>query len=177
MSPHQHEHPDAEPSSPSPALFDTDNEHDQRVRRRLTELAAEHGCSVEEVLQELNARLAGGQPPVAETSGAAPAGRLVGRPHVVRRRPADDVWGVVSVAYDGPPAAFRRPCTGQEPCPWRRDAPRDSSRQKRSSTPRRAIGPAAHRVGSAATPARRRSLWCAPAGCWPAPTATTRSWR
>ncbi|MER5996616.1 DUF6283 family protein [Streptomyces viridosporus] len=43
---------------------------------------------------------------------------------MVAQRPADDTWGVIGVAYDGPPAAPRRPCAGAEPCPWRRDAPR-----------------------------------------------------
>ncbi|MFK0154167.1 DUF6283 family protein [Streptomyces sp. NPDC090493] len=103
--------------------YDTDSAHDQRVRRRLAELAAERGSTVEQVLQELNARLASGQPLGVGTSAAAPA-RPGGEPHVVRCRPADDVWGVVGVAYDGPPSAPRRPCAGQEPCPWRRDAPR-----------------------------------------------------
>ncbi|MDX3020072.1 DUF6283 family protein [Streptomyces acidiscabies] len=102
--------------------YGTDSEHDQRVRRRLAELAAERGSTVEEVLQEIDARLAVGQPPGVETSAAASACPAP-EPHVVRRRSADDVWGVVGVGYDGPSAAPRRPCTGQEPCPWRRDAP------------------------------------------------------
>jgi hypothetical protein len=38
-------------------------------------------------------------------------------------RPADEQWGVFTVASRGPGSAQPRPCAGAEPCPWRRDAP------------------------------------------------------
>ncbi|MEU8653705.1 DUF6283 family protein [Streptomyces sp. NPDC048737] len=99
--------------------------HDRRVRARLAELAALRGCTLEEVLQQLNTHLAAGrtlvpEPPAGPRPEPAPRGAGA---RVVAQRPADDTWAVTGVAYDGPPAAPRRPCGGEEPCPWRRDAP------------------------------------------------------
>ncbi|CAL9665398.1 DUF6283 family protein [Streptomyces sp. Tu 3180] len=118
--------PAAQPSSADLPAGATDSEHDRRVRARLTELAARRGGTAEEVLQQLNAYLAAGEPPVPRAPAAPETGPAAreGSPRVVAQRPADDTWGVIGVAYDGPPAAPRRPCGGTEPCPWRRDAPR-----------------------------------------------------
>ncbi|WP_329142938.1 DUF6283 family protein [Streptomyces sp. NBC_01456] len=107
--------------------YSDDTEHDLRVRTRLAELAAERGLTAEELLAELNASLKAGQsllpadrtPPVSEAL-PLPAPRPTA---VLARRPADDVWEVISV-YEDVPTAPRRPCGGAEPCPWRRDAPR-----------------------------------------------------
>ncbi|MCZ1011921.1 DUF6283 family protein [Streptomyces lydicus] len=106
--------------------YSDETEHDLRVRTRLAELAAERGMTAEALLTELNAKLAAGQsllpadrtPPVSRAL-PVPAPRS---PSVLAERPADDVWGVVTLAHDVPTAP-RRPCGGTEPCPWRRDAP------------------------------------------------------
>ncbi|MFP8959033.1 DUF6283 family protein [Streptomyces nanhaiensis] len=143
----------------------TDHEHDRRVRARLAELAARHGMTAEEVLQDINARLAAGQPPSSEAppaSAAHPAPRP--SPRVVAHRPADDTWGVTGVAYDGPPAAPRRPCAGAgaEPCPWRRDAPRGQFPPQaflHSAPGNRTGGPTGRFGCHAGTPAR--PLLCA----------------
>jgi hypothetical protein len=99
-----------------------DTEHDLRVRTRLAELAAERGISAETLLAELNNDLRSGRSlvPTEETPSKALPDRSA---IVLAVRPADDVWGVVSLAHDGVPSAPRRPCGGEEPCPWRRDAP------------------------------------------------------
>lgn len=103
--------------------YDTDSAHDRRVRARLAERAAERGQSIDEVLAELNAALANGQPlPTLATPAAAPQPTATTAGRVVAQRPADDVWGVTTVVYDGPPVGQPRPCGGDEPCPWRRDA-------------------------------------------------------
>ncbi|GGN44774.1 hypothetical protein GCM10012285_27670 [Streptomyces kronopolitis] len=80
---------------------------------------------VEELLAELNASLEADQSllpadrtlPMSEAL-PVPAPRA---PAVMARRPADDIREVISV-YDNVPTARRRPCSGVEPCPWRRDA-------------------------------------------------------
>ncbi|MFD4576749.1 DUF6283 family protein [Streptomyces sp. NPDC058417] len=102
--------------------YGADTEHDLRVRTRLAELAAERGISVETLLAELNSDLRSGQSllPTEETPSKLLPDRSA---TILAVRPADDVWGVVSLAYDGVPSAPRRPCGGEEPCPWRRDAP------------------------------------------------------
>ncbi|MFI0219915.1 DUF6283 family protein [Streptomyces lydicus] len=108
--------------------YSGDTEHDLRVRARLDELAAERGLSVEDLLAELNASLEAGQC-LAGDGRMLPAPQALpasaSRPvTVLARRPADDVWGVTTIAHDGVPTAPKRPCGGVEPCPWRRDAPR-----------------------------------------------------
>ncbi|MFD8609451.1 DUF6283 family protein [Streptomyces sp. NPDC059631] len=102
--------------------YGADTEHDLRVRTRLVELAAERGVSVETLLTELNSILRSGRIllPTEETPPKALPGQSA---TVLAVRPADDVWGVVTLEYDGVPSAARQPCSGKEPCPWRRDAP------------------------------------------------------
>ncbi|MFE9629312.1 DUF6283 family protein [Streptomyces sp. NPDC006527] len=116
--------PAVQPAAPLPA-YGTDSAHDRRVHARLAELAALRGCTLEEVLQQLNTDLDAGRTPVPEPPAQPhpePAPRGAGA-RAVAQRPADDTWAVTGVAHDGPPAAPRRPCGGEEPCPWRRDAP------------------------------------------------------
>ncbi|NEA19746.1 DUF6283 family protein [Streptomyces halstedii] len=102
--------------------YGADTEHDLQVHTRLAGLAAERGISVETLLAELNSDLRSGRSllPTEETPSKALPDRSA---TVLVVRPADDVWGVVSLAYDGAPSAPRQPCGGEEPCPWRRDAP------------------------------------------------------
>ncbi|MFJ4879716.1 DUF6283 family protein [Streptomyces sp. NPDC088745] len=101
-------------------------EHDQRVRAHLAKLANARGLSVDKVVEALNATLASGQPLITdpehdgEASPGLPSSRKGGT--VTQQRPADSVWGVTSVDYQGPPVAQRSPCAGTERCPWRRDA-------------------------------------------------------
>lgn len=107
-----------------------DTEHDQRVRTRLAELAAERGMTVDDVLQQLNAAIGRGEAPfpagVADEgegeSGPPGLPRSPQATTIVRQRPGDEVWGVTSLEYQGPPVAQRSPCAGTERCPWRRDA-------------------------------------------------------
>ncbi|MFD0501693.1 DUF6283 family protein [Streptomyces rhizosphaericus] len=112
-------------------FFGSDTEHDRRVRARLEELALRRGSTVEDVLEQLNTALAtGGALPVLSVeeeadTAAGEVGVPGERPTIVRVRPADEVWGVVSV--DGAegsdtPDAKSAPCAGTEKCPWRRDA-------------------------------------------------------
>ncbi|MEV8335083.1 DUF6283 family protein [Streptomyces niveus] len=109
-------------------MFGSDTEHDARVRRRLAELAEERGISVDDVLGQLNAALREGDALLPTGSGDESGVESAGLPRsavvaeVVERRPADEVWAVVSLHHDGPPVAQRSPCAGPEPCPWRRDA-------------------------------------------------------
>ncbi len=42
---------------------------------------------------------------------------------VLGTRAAGEVWGVTTSEGYGPPSVQRSPCGGEEPCPWRRDAP------------------------------------------------------
>ncbi|HWU05446.1 MAG TPA: DUF6283 family protein [Streptomyces sp.] len=106
--------------------LDDEAEHDQRVRAHLAKLANARGLSVDEVLEALNATLSSGQPLITdpehdgEASLGLPSSRKGGT--VTQQRPADSVWGVTSVDYQGPPVAQRSPCAGTERCPWRRDA-------------------------------------------------------
>ncbi|MFD3798404.1 DUF6283 family protein [Streptomyces californicus] len=99
-----------------------DTAHDRRVRARLAELAAERGVSPEELLTQFNAAFRAGQSvlPVDERPVVPP--QPAQNAKVVAQRAADDIWGVVSLPYDGAPKAVARPCGGDEPCPWRRDA-------------------------------------------------------
>lgn len=103
-------------------------EHDQRVGARLAELAGERGMTVHEVLQALNAALSSGQPLANGNDGAEDEWVSAGLPssrkgaRVIRQRPADAIWGVTSLEYQGPPVAQRSPCASTERCPWRQDA-------------------------------------------------------
>ncbi|MGW7314698.1 DUF6283 family protein [Streptomyces sp. NPDC054865] len=106
-----------------PPSYNTDSEHDLRVRARLGELAAERGIPFEVLLAELNGRFQDGQSLLPSTEATPSKGLPDRAVTVLAQRPADDVWGVVSLAYDGVPSAPRQPCGGEEPCPWRRDAP------------------------------------------------------
>ncbi|MFJ4741340.1 DUF6283 family protein [Streptomyces sp. NPDC088775] len=77
-------------------------------------------------MEALNTALASGQPLItdpehdSEASPGLPSSRKGGT--VTQQRPADSVWGVTSVDYQGLPVAQRSPCAGTERCPWRRDA-------------------------------------------------------
>ncbi|WP_439681686.1 DUF6283 family protein [Embleya sp. MST-111070] len=106
--------------------YDADTAHDRRVRARLRELAAEAGLEPDALLVLLNAHAAAGEVPNScERSPRSPGIAAGSFPtaSVVAVRPADDVWGVTTVAHAGVPSAPVRPCGGVEPCPWRRDAP------------------------------------------------------
>jgi hypothetical protein len=106
--------------------FDDEAEHHQRVHAHLAKLAERRGLTVDEVLEALNVALASGRP-TTETecgdetdSGGLPSSRK--RSAITQKRPADAVWGVTTLEYQGPPVAQRSPCAGTERCPWRRDA-------------------------------------------------------
>ncbi|MFE4829958.1 DUF6283 family protein [Streptomyces sp. NPDC056672] len=51
-----------------------------------------------------------------------PGPRAAARGRIVAQRPAGDAW-VTTAESDGPPVVPHSPCGGDEPCPWRRDAP------------------------------------------------------
>lgn len=117
--------PQAPAASTAAAAFGEDTEHDRRVRARLAELAADWGTTEEEVLAQIDRAVRDDGPLPIHEPAPGPTPDTDARPpaRVLRVRPADDQWGVVTVASTDPRAAQPAPCAGAEPCPWRRDAP------------------------------------------------------
>ncbi|MER5891173.1 DUF6283 family protein [Streptomyces sp. NPDC001941] len=105
------------------SLVGADTAHDRRVRASLAVVAAQRGVSLESLLAQLNAAFRSGLSVVPCDEQPVDLPLPARAANVVAHRAADDVWEVVSVAYDGVPKAAARPCGGAEPCPWRRDAP------------------------------------------------------
>ncbi|WP_234431273.1 DUF6283 family protein [Streptomyces sp. NRRL F-5053] len=109
-------------------VYRSDTEHDRRVRAHLAVVAAASGTTVDALLDQIDTALTTGRHPRIPPQ-AAPEAESDARPTIVRTLPADDEWGVTTIT-GCTPAAQPRPCggahptTGDEPCPWRRDAPR-----------------------------------------------------
>lgn len=103
---------------------DPEGPEDQRVHEHLARAAADAGLTVAELLDQANAALSeGALPPHLVPASPTATDTITYAFTVAAVRPANREWGVATLV-GGVPAAQPRPCTGAEPCPWRRDAPR-----------------------------------------------------
>lgn len=169
--------PDALVTAP-PYPYSTDSEHDRRVRAVLTGLAASADIPVGELLQQIGAaahalkQLVPTGPAAGEPSGAPGPGPVT----VLRSGPVTTSEASKAWSPSSRPLRHGRAAAGRS-VPGAATLPPGSSRRRSSNTPRPATGSPVRSAGSAVTPAPRPDRCCARAGCWPAPTATTRPGR